>query len=69
MPVCTMVNQKKRSIASLQRSPRRLPQQKYYQKNAAKMTATNSARYRKQALAGPEILDGLDFHIPILPPV
>ena len=33
------------------------------------MTATNSARYRKQALAGPEILDGLVFPIPILPPV
>ena len=31
------------------------------------MTATNSARYRKQALAGPEILDGLVFPIPILP--
>ena len=33
------------------------------------MTATNSARYRKQTLAGPEILDGLVFPIPILPPV
>ena len=33
------------------------------------MTATNSARYRKQALAGPEILDGLVFPIPALPSV
>ena len=47
----------------------RLQQRKYYQKNAAKLTATNSARYRKQALSGPEILDGLVFPIPILPAV
>ena len=33
------------------------------------MTATNSARYRKQALTGPEILDGLVFPVPLLPPV
>ena len=33
------------------------------------MTATNSALYRKQALTGPEILDGLVFPIPLLPPV
>ena len=33
------------------------------------MTATNSARYRKQALTGPEILDGLVFAIPLLHPV
>ena len=35
----------------------------------AKMTATNSARYRKRALVGPEILDGVVFPIPILPAV
>ena len=33
------------------------------------MTATNSARYRKQSLAKREIPDGLAYLAPILPPV
>ena len=48
-----------RSIASLQPNPRRLSKQNYYKKNAAKMKAENSARYRKKATAEREIPDGL----------
>ena len=59
---------KLRSIASLQPNPRRLSQQKYYHKNTAKVSATNSRRYRKQKTAG-EIPDGLASLAPILPPV
>ena len=33
------------------------------------MTETKSTRYRKQSLAGREILDGLAFPTPKLPPV
>ena len=60
---------KLRSIASLQPNPRRLPQQKYYQKNTAKMRTSNSVRYRKQKTAEREIPDGLPSLAPILLPV
>ena len=58
-----------RSIAALQPNPRRLTRQKYYQKNAARMIAQNSVRYRNQAVAQREIPDGLASPAPSLPPV
>ena len=41
----------------------------YYKKNAAKMKAENSARYKKKVLAEREIPDGLASPAPKLPPV
>ena len=41
----------------------------YYKKNAAKMKAENSARYKKKVLAEREIPDGLASPAPKFPPV
>ena len=41
----------------------------HYKKNAAKMKAENSARYKKKVLAEREIPDGLASPAPKLPPV
>ena len=43
--------------------------QKCYKKSNEKIVSQNSARYKQQALAEPEIPDGLASPAPTLPPV